>query len=135
MLPFHPFLIFWNQLMVILMFYVATFLPFSICFFKESNTNHGFEIFDTIIDFMFLIDICINFISSYDNPETHLPEVRLKMIALNYITGFFFIDIIAIFPFQLIDHPDPKAIQVARVTKLYRLLRVFRLVKILRILR
>ena len=99
LMPNHPFLKVWSYLMLFLMLYVATFLPYSICFFKPSDTVDTIEIADSIIDFLFMIDICVNFISSYDDPDHHLPDVKLKLIAKNYITGFFFMDLIAIIPF------------------------------------
>ena len=100
LMPNHPFLKVWSFFMLFLMMYVATFLPYSICFFKPSDGKvHTLEIADSIIDFLFMIDICVNFISSYEDPELHLPVVLLKSIAKNYISGFFFLDIIAIIPF------------------------------------
>jgi len=54
------------------------------------------------VDILFGIDIVVNFISSYDNPETGMPVISLKKISANYISGWFFIDLIAVFPVQLL---------------------------------
>ena len=76
----------------------------------------------------------INFISSYDHPETNLPVIGLKDIAVNYITGFFFIDLLAVIPFQLLnvdgDTKNFKLTRIARLPRLYRLLRIVRMIKI-----
>jgi len=56
---------------------------------------------DLVVDFLFGIDIIVNFISAYDDPKTGYPVVSLKKIAGNYITGWFLIDFIAVLPVQL----------------------------------
>ena len=56
----------------------------------------------TCVDVAFLIDIFVNFISAYEDHDC-LPVVSLKKIALNYITGFFSIDFIAVIPTQWIE--------------------------------
>ena len=55
-------------------------------------------IIDMIVDILFGIDLFVNFISSYEDPETGLPVVSLKLIAINYLTSWFPIDFIAVFP-------------------------------------
>jgi len=55
-------------------------------------------IIDLAVDFFFLIDIFVNFISAFEDPTTGFPTVSLKDIAINYLTSWFFIDFIAVFP-------------------------------------
>jgi len=50
------------------------------------------------VDALFLIDIIINFVSAYEDPSTGLPIISLKKIAVNYVTGWFILDILAIMP-------------------------------------
>ena len=50
---------------------------------------------------MFLIDIFINFGSAYENEQYIIVDNR-KEIACSYIKSWFCIDILAIFPFELI---------------------------------
>ena len=54
-------------------------------------------IIDMIVDILFGIDIFVNFISSYETIEGELV-VGLKKIALNYMSGWFVIDFVAVFP-------------------------------------
>ena len=108
-----------------------------------------------------MFDLIINFISAYEDRDKNI-EVRLKFIALSYIKSWFFLDIAACIPFQLIEtsgadaeeedttmtavnpntgvKPDTKSskinklIRLARLPRLYRLLRILRLFKILGII-
>ena len=55
------------------------------------------------IDFLFFIDIGINFISAYERRDTDLTlETRFKLIAINYLAGFFIIDFVSALPLQTI---------------------------------
>ena len=74
MLSDHPFKRFWDFLMIFMLAYVATLVPFNICF-KTSDISEnrdinwtGSEILALIIDMLFFIDMIVNFFSSYDNP-------------------------------------------------------------------
>jgi type III secretory pathway component EscR len=59
---------FWNILMIFLLFYVATWVPYNICFnASESEGMEWVEPVDLCVDFLFLIDILINFLSSYED--------------------------------------------------------------------
>ena len=68
----------------------------------EDHLSTG-AIIDLVVDFFFLIDIFINFISSFEDQTTGLPIVSLKEIAINYLTSWFFIDAAAVFPTQYIE--------------------------------
>ena len=78
MLSDHPFKRFWDILMIFMLGYVATLVPFNICFntsnIKEDRDNNWSdqEIFALIIDLLFLIDIFVNFFSAFDDPKTNL---------------------------------------------------------------
>lgn len=130
-------LFYWNMFMVLLLAYCATYLPFVIVF-HPPYTGPGESIQDKVdnyIDMFFLTDMFINFISAYDDPETLLPEIRPKVIAANYISGYFFIDLLAILPFQYLDGSKDKSLKlakIARLPRLYRLLRIVRMIKLLK---
>ena len=96
--------------------------------------------FDFFVDILFGIDILVNFISSYENPETGLIVVNLKDIARNYISGWFTFDIFATMPLQLLEDvfsngSQFKLARLARLPRLYRLIRIVRMIKLLRIVR
>jgi hypothetical protein len=98
-MPEDPFKQFWNLLVAFLLVYVITWVPISVCFLEapeDGEMNLG-EIFSLVVDCLFFIDIIVNFISAIQTVDGDFI-VGLKEIAYNYITGWFFIDFIAVFP-------------------------------------
>jgi hypothetical protein len=96
---------------------------------------------DTSIDLLFFLDIMITFVSAYEVPGG-LPEVRLKKIFNNYVYSWFFIDLVATIPTDLIEKiimaTDDSAQVVylsrfARLPRLYKMTKIVRLVKIIKI--
>jgi hypothetical protein len=85
-----------------LLLYVALWVPISICLLPPSNEITTSEVLDIFVDIIFLMDMVVNFISAYDDPVTSLQIVSIRKIAKNYITGWFFIDLIALMPVQLL---------------------------------
>ena len=57
-------------------------------------------IINYLIDVLFGLDIFVNFLSAYET-ENNKTEIRLKAIAKNYLSGWFFLDLIATFPTQV----------------------------------
>ena len=57
---------------------------------------------DYIIDCCFLIDILINFRTSYVSAYTGEEITEPKKITINYLSGRFWIDFIATVPFDLL---------------------------------
>jgi hypothetical protein len=49
------------------------------------------------------MDVFINFISAQEDPVTLLPIVSLKIIALNYISSWFILDLISCIPINEIE--------------------------------
>ena len=94
----------WNIIIIVLLIYVATYVPVSICFNQSGPGEETtlIEIIDYIVDFLFAIDIVVNFLSSYEDSQG-LPVVELKQIATNYLTGWFALDVLACLPVQLIE--------------------------------
>jgi len=90
-----------------------------------------------LIDVLFGLDIFVNFLSAYET-NNQKTEIRLKAIAKNYLSGWFFLDLIATFPTQVFISGNSrvnKLARLARITRLYRLLRVLRLLKIFKLMK
>ena len=106
LMPDTVFKTMWNILIICMLFYTATLAPFRIAFYDDTGSfwSKFYNIFDTFVDFVFAIDIIINFISVYEKPNGRY-EYSPKKIALNYLTGFFLVDFIATVPVQMIMDP------------------------------
>jgi hypothetical protein len=100
LLPDNKFRMAWNLVTMILLLYTASFVPYRTSFIDDAPP--GLETWEWIVDALFLIDIFINFVSAYENSDKNI-EVRLKVIAQTYITSWFFFDLAAVFPFQLLE--------------------------------
>lgn len=95
---------------------------------------------DLLVDCLFGLDILVNFVSSYEDPETGLTVVKYKDIASNYLSGWFAFDLFATMPLQLLESAFSggaqfKLARLARLPRLYRLVRIVRMIKLLRIVR
>ena len=57
----------WNGIMVVLLLFTATYMPYQTCFTDEQGQLQ--TILDYSIDFLFFVDILVNFISAeeYDD--------------------------------------------------------------------
>lgn len=91
----------WNIIIIILLLYTATFVPYKTSFYDEDPI--GIYYWEWIVDSLFMLDILINLFSAYEDPDSGLIEVRLKKIAKSYIYSWLFLDIAACIPFQLIE--------------------------------
>ena len=89
-----------------------------------SPVNFFHVLFDWIVEAAFYTDLLMNFITEYVDPTSRKPVREIKDIAINYMTGWFIIDILSVFPFNSFMETGPG-------TKLFRLFRVPRLLKLL----
>lgn len=61
----------WNSLLVILLIYTATVMPYRLAF-KETVYYDGFTILDLVVDSLFFTDILVNFVSPYYDADNQL---------------------------------------------------------------
>lgn len=69
-------------------------VPFRVCFVEDADDYQWYEM-DLFFDCAFGFDILINFVSAYYDQHNRLQK-EFKEIAINYLTGWFWIDIIAL---------------------------------------
>ena len=75
--------------------------PFRVSFVDDEDVDDWY-IVDLIFDVYFYCDILVNFISQTFN-NNNLFISTFKDIIINYLTGWFIIDFVAIFPFDTIS--------------------------------
>jgi len=75
--------------------------PFNLAFYEFTESIFWYVVFNYTIDFLFLIDIIVIFNTAFTNDAFEVVDNR-KLIAINYIQGWFTIDLLAIVPFDLI---------------------------------
>ena len=88
--------------MVCLLF-VSIVVPINLAFDSSENDPLIWVIIYAWIDFSFLIDIVLTFITSYTDPITSVEVTDHKKIAMKYISsGWFFFDVLSIIPIDYI---------------------------------
>jgi len=86
----------WNIIMMLLLLYTATYVPFKTAYVEESSdlTNN----IEFSIDSLFFVDLVINFITAYETVDKNI-EFRLSRISLTYIRTWFLFDVVSCIPF------------------------------------
>jgi hyperpolarization activated cyclic nucleotide-gated potassium channel 2 len=147
----------WDMLNIALIWYSAMAIPFNICFSHEAPM--GLQIWNYLVDVFFGVDILLNFVTGVEidvdtdknnitSPEAEIPtkvaenlaiKYDLRQIATSYFKGWFFLDAVSTFPWELIVGSDsdstslPQVLKVLKLSKLFRLLRIFRIMRVVRI--
>lgn len=92
----------WDILVTIVLIYSIFETPYTMAFSSvtsDMEESTGSLVFSYFIDCMFGADIIVSFISAYTNEEKVLIDDR-KMVAKQYVSGWFVIDLIATLPFD-----------------------------------
>lgn len=114
----------------------AVTTPIEIAFTpKEFTDGSGISTLNTLIDGLFCVDIVLNMRTSFMNPLTGDEITDPKLIAINYIKGPFWIDLISALPIDKIlkiddNHKDSKS-SLLKILKTLKLFRLFRLSKLI----
>jgi len=85
------------------------------------------------------VDLIVQFLSAYYDDDYYLVD-DVKIISFNYLRSWFFIDITAIFPFEILSSSgggtDMKgALRIARIGRMWKLVKLTRLIRIVKIVK
>jgi len=143
-LHYSPFKAIWDWVVLFLVMYTAIITPYMAAFVltREANkkgrgtaTTINIEddplvIVDYIVDVMFIIDIFINFRTTFVDCNDEVVSDPCR-VAVNYMKGWFMVDLLAAIPFELlimIGNTD-------QTTTLIGLLKTARLLRLVRVAR
>ncbi len=93
-----PRIIKWDLFVIILALYNSFSIPFEVAFEPPVMETTGFTVLNNIIDFCFLLDLIINFRTTYYDPVSGDEIFNKKLIAKNYLKGRFMIDFLSTIP-------------------------------------
>ncbi|XP_067349387.1 potassium voltage-gated channel subfamily H member 7 isoform X2 [Channa argus] len=139
-LHYSPFKAVWDWLILLLVIYTAIFTPYSAAFLlndieEQRRRECGYScspinVVDLIVDIMFIVDILINFRTTYVNINEEVVSHPAK-IAIHYFKGWFLIDMVAAIPFDLLifgsgSDETTTLIGLLKTARLLRLVRVAR---------
>ncbi len=137
----------WDLAGLIFIFYQGILSPYRICF--NDLATGGVAIFEIFQDLFFILDMFVSFNTGILEDGT-LVMLRVP-ITINYIKMWFWIDLIASFPYSLVlsyqDYFDinsfhenninkgvlgnaPQLLRILKFARIMRILRVLRVVKI-----
>ncbi|KAM3723153.1 Potassium voltage-gated channel [Dirofilaria immitis] len=133
---YSPFKAVWDWIILLLVIYTAIFTPYVAAFLlredssRKARFSEPLEIIDLIVDIMFIVDIIINFRTTYVNENDEVVSHPGK-IAIHYFKGWFIIDMIAAVPFDLLlvntnSDETTTLIGLLKTARLLRLVRVAR---------
>ncbi|XP_073488672.1 voltage-gated inwardly rectifying potassium channel KCNH2 isoform X2 [Aquarana catesbeiana] len=153
-LHYSPFKAVWDWLILLLVIYTAIFTPYSAAFLLNNQEDVSSEncsyscnplsVVDLMVDIMFIIDILINFRTTYVNTNEEVVSHPGK-IAIHYFKGWFLIDMVAAIPFDLLifgsgteelrKRIEESAKSRRETTTLIGLLKTARLLRLVRVAR
>ena len=127
----------WDNFVTLLLIFSCVVTPYRIALVSEDTLD--WTITNAVIDIMFLIDIFLCFNTAYYDEDFVTIDSRCT-IAKTYLTGWFFIDVMAIFPFDLVttsgdSGSSTNANEMIRLTRLGRMYKIVKLVRLVRILK
>ncbi|XP_027374318.1 voltage-gated inwardly rectifying potassium channel KCNH6 isoform X1 [Bos indicus] len=140
LLHYSPFKAVWDWLILLLVIYTAVFTPYSAAFLlsDQDESQRGdcgytcspLTVVDLIVDIMFVVDIVINFRTTYVNTNDEVVS-HPRRIAVHYFKGWFLIDMVAAIPFDLLifrtgSDETTTLIGLLKTARLLRLVRVAR---------
>ncbi|CRL03250.1 CLUMA_CG016560, isoform A [Clunio marinus] len=149
-LHYSPFKAVWDWIILLLVMYTAIFTPYYAAFLlneptdrrnnKRKSTSFGddyLQVVDLIVDVTFVIDILINFRTTFVNGQDEVVS-HPGRIAIHYLTGWFLIDLVAAIPFDLLlmgSGSDELGLSKDETTTLIGLLKTARLLRLVRVAR
>ncbi|XP_056149858.1 potassium voltage-gated channel subfamily H member 6-like [Lampris incognitus] len=147
-LHYSPFKAVWDWVILLLVIYTAIFTPYSATFLLSDQEEAAMQtcgyscsplnVVDFIVDIMFIVDIIINFRTTYVNSNDEVVSQSAR-IAVHYFKGWFLIDMVAAIPFDLLIYRSGEEVVrgggEGETTTLIGLLKTARLLRLVRVAR
>uniref|UniRef100_A0A673G6U6 Voltage-gated inwardly rectifying potassium channel KCNH2 n=1 Tax=Sinocyclocheilus rhinocerous TaxID=307959 RepID=A0A673G6U6_9TELE len=135
-LHYSPFKAVWDWVILLLVIYTAIVTPYSAAFLLSDEEEAAMQrcgyscsplnVVDLMVDIMFVVDIVINFRTTYVNSNDEVVS-QPGRIAIHYFKGWFLIDMVAAIPFDLLIYRSTTTlIGLLKTARLLRLVRVAR---------
>ncbi|XP_026046661.1 potassium voltage-gated channel subfamily H member 1a isoform X3 [Astatotilapia calliptera] len=120
----------WDWVILILTFYTAIMVPYNVSF-KMKQNNVTWLVVDSIVDVIFLVDIVLNFHTTFVGPAGEVISDP-KLIRMNYLKTWFVIDLLSCLPYDVInafENVDEGISSLFSSLKVVRLLRLGRVAR------
>ena len=123
----------WDIFIMLLIIYSALSVPVRICF--DANAEGWVWVFEATMAPIFIVDICMTFRLAFVRKDDGVIVRDAGLIAKAYLSMWFWIDMPASVPVELIElamppDADTSTLSILRFLRLFRLVRLLRLLKI-----
>uniref|UniRef100_A0A8C7FWH5 Voltage-gated delayed rectifier potassium channel KCNH4 n=1 Tax=Oncorhynchus kisutch TaxID=8019 RepID=A0A8C7FWH5_ONCKI len=121
----------WDWMILLATFYVAVTVPYNVCFtpYDELDTAARATIVsDIAVEMLFILDIILNFRTSFVSTSGQVVY-EARSICIHYATTWFFVDLVAALPFDLLYAFNITVTSLVHLLKTVRLLRLLRLLQ------
>ncbi|XP_054449867.1 potassium voltage-gated channel subfamily H member 4 [Pteronotus mesoamericanus] len=121
----------WDGLILLATFYVAVTVPYNVCFSGDDDTpiaSRHTLVSDITVEMLFILDIILNFRTTYVSQSGQVVSAP-RSIGLHYLATWFFVDLIAALPFDLLYVFNITVTSLVHLLKTVRLLRLLRLLQ------
>ena len=108
--------------------------PVSLAF--EQKEKLSWLIVDTVVDVFFFIDICVIFNTAFYDQDFKIVDNR-KEIAIEYLKGWFTIDLVAVIPFEILFGTTNlnEFVRITRIGRMYKLIKLTKLLRVMKVIR
>ncbi|KAF6770654.1 hypothetical protein AHF37_10091 [Paragonimus kellicotti] len=102
----------WDWIILFLTGYTAVMVPFNAAFKSKTMDDVSFLVVDSIVDVIFFIDIVLNFHTTFVGPNGDVISDP-NIIRINYLKGWFIVDLLSCLPYDVFNAFQPEATQVS----------------------
>uniref|UniRef100_A0A8D2KY57 Voltage-gated delayed rectifier potassium channel KCNH4 n=1 Tax=Varanus komodoensis TaxID=61221 RepID=A0A8D2KY57_VARKO len=131
LLHYSVFKALWDWLILLATFYVAVTVPYNVCFTDTDDSLTAARstiVSDIVVEMLFIVDIILNFRTTYVSQSGQVVY-DTRSICLHYVATWFFVDLIAALPFDLLYAFNVPVTYLVHLLKTVRLLRLLRLLQ------
>jgi hypothetical protein len=120
----------WDISVIFFAIYNSIMTPFVIAFNPSWQSDMYIIAIDWIINVFFIVDIGINFRTTYTNTKTGLEVWNPKKIAKHYVLGGkFIIDLLSSIPFDSVPIESISFLNVIGMLKIVRIVRISKIIR------
>ncbi|NXG38752.1 KCNH4 protein, partial [Dromaius novaehollandiae] len=131
LLHYSVFKALWDWLILLATFYVAVTVPYNVCFTGTEDSPSAARstiVSDIAVEMLFILDIVLNFRTTYVSQSGQVVYDP-RSICLHYVATWFFVDLVAALPFDLLYLFNVTVTSLVHLLKTVRLLRLLRLLQ------
>mmetsp|Transcript_8284 Transcript_8284/g.19344 ORF Transcript_8284/g.19344 Transcript_8284/m.19344 type:complete len:757 (-) Transcript_8284:2630-4900(-) len=128
----------WDLVVMMLLVFTCFAVPYQMAFdMVPGHVMTPFNRFDLFVDILFMVDVCVNFVTAYHHEGFYVTDMR--KIVIHYLCTWFALDFAGSFPIDkillaFVDTHNTDDLSSLRILKAVRMLKLVRAVKLMDVL-